>query len=147
MERIKDFEDELDDEHEVAVQLASFGKDILLSVTSIEFSNPSTLVFHGFINEQKATLIQHTSMLNFLLLAVPKQDTKKPPRRNGTYMSAKNVYNTNVYLSDAFKFEDINVQQPIWNTSLNHGGRPTSWIKIHTDIAGNLVTAYPVPGL
>jgi hypothetical protein len=83
MERIKDFEDELDDEHEVAIQLASFGKDILLNVTDIGYSNPNTLVFYGFVNGNSATLIQHMSMLNFLLLAVKKQEPEKPPRRIG----------------------------------------------------------------
>ncbi|GHV10407.1 hypothetical protein FACS1894217_15850 [Clostridia bacterium] len=86
MERIKDFEDELDDEHEVAVQLASFGKDILLNVTDIGYSNPHTLVFHGFVNGQNATLIQNMSMLSFLLLAVKKQEPTKPPRRIGFYV-------------------------------------------------------------
>lgn len=87
--RIKNFEDELDDEHEVAVQLASFGKDILLNVTDIGYSNPQTLVFYGFVNGQNATLIQHISMLSFLLLAVRKQDPDKPPRRIG--FCAENV--------------------------------------------------------
>jgi len=86
MKRIKDFEDELDDEHEIAVQLASFGKDILLSVTDIGYSNPHTLVFHGYVNGQNATLIQHMSMLSFLLLAVKKQNPEKPPRRIGFYV-------------------------------------------------------------
>ena len=77
MERIKEFEDDLDDEHEVAIKLASFGQSILLSVTDIGFSNPFTLVFYGFVDGQPATLIQHMSMLNFLLIAVKKEDPKK----------------------------------------------------------------------
>ena len=83
VERIKDFEEELDEDHEVALQLASFGQSITLSVTDIGYSNPSTLVFHGFVGEQHATLIQHMSQLNFLLLAVPKADPTKPARRIG----------------------------------------------------------------
>lgn len=83
MARIHDFEQTLDDEHEVGIMLASFGKDITLSVTSIEYSNPTTLVFHGYVGTQQATLIQHVSQLNFLLLAVKKVDPEKPPRRIG----------------------------------------------------------------
>ena len=83
MKQIKDFEDELDDEHEIAIQLASFGKDILLNVTDIGFSNPNTLVFYGLVNGQNASLIQHMSMLSFLLLAVKKQEPTKPARRIG----------------------------------------------------------------
>jgi len=86
MERIKDFEKDLDDEHEVAIQLTSFGKDILLNVTDIGYSNPNTIVFYGFVNGQKATLIQHMSMLSFLLLAVRKPEPEKPARRIGFYV-------------------------------------------------------------
>lgn len=83
MERIKKFEDTLDNDHEVALRLASFGQSITLSVVDIGYSNPSTLVFHGYVGDQPATLIQHMSQLNFLLLAVKKADPEKPPRRIG----------------------------------------------------------------
>ena len=42
--RIKEFEEDLDDEHEVAVKLASFGQSITMGVTDIGYSNPSTLI-------------------------------------------------------------------------------------------------------
>ena len=83
MERIKEFEDELDNDHEVGIQLASFGQSINLAVTEIGYSNPSTLVFYGYVGDQRATLIQHMSQLNFLLLAMKKTDPEKPPRRIG----------------------------------------------------------------
>ena len=83
IERIKEFEDALDNDHEVALRLASFGQSITLSVVDIGYSNPSTLVFHGYVGDQPATLIQHMSQLNFLLLAVKKADPEKPPRRIG----------------------------------------------------------------
>lgn len=83
MERIKEFEDSLDDDHEIAIRLASFGQSITMSVTEIGYSNPSTLVFYGLIGDQRATLIQHVSQLNFLLLSVKKEDPEKPPRRIG----------------------------------------------------------------
>lgn len=81
--RIKEFQDELDDDHEVALQLASFGQSITLAVTSIGYSNPNTLVFYGYVDGHPATLIQHMTQLNFLLLSMPKQDPEKPPRRIG----------------------------------------------------------------
>lgn len=83
LDRIKEFEDQLDDDHEVAVKLASFGQSITMSVVEIGYSNPSTLVFYGFVGEQPAELIQHINQLNFLLLAVPKKNPEKPPRRIG----------------------------------------------------------------
>ena len=75
--RIKEFEEDLDNDHEVGIKLASFGQSITMSVTEIGYSNPSTLVFYGFVGEQPATLIQHVSQLNFLLLAVKKADPEK----------------------------------------------------------------------
>ena len=83
MERIREFESGLNDDEEVLVQLASFGHSITMAVTEIGFSNPSTLVFYGYVNGQSATLIQHMSQLNFLLLAAKKADPEKPPRRIG----------------------------------------------------------------
>jgi len=83
LKRIKQFEDSLDEEHEIALKLASFGQSVTLSVTGVGYSNPSTLVFYGYVNDQPATLIQHVSQLNFLLLAVKKADPERPPRRIG----------------------------------------------------------------
>ena len=33
----------------------------------------------------------------------------------------------------------------IGNSALKYGGKETTWIKIFTDKAGNLITTYPVP--
>ena len=81
MKEIKNFEETLDDDHEVALKLTSFGQSITLSVTEIGYANPSTLFFYGYIGESPATLIQHISQLNFLLLATKKADPDQPPRR------------------------------------------------------------------
>lgn len=80
---IKKFQDKLDDEHEVGLQLASFGQSILLNVTGVGYSNPSLIHFYGYYNDNKAHLIQHINQLNFLLLSVPKTDPEKPARRIG----------------------------------------------------------------
>lgn len=81
MEEIRDFEMGLDNNHEVLIQLASFGKSITLAVTDIGYANPSTLFFYGQVNGKDATLIQHISQLNFLLLAAEKPDPNAAPRR------------------------------------------------------------------
>ena len=83
MDLIKDFESDLDNDHEVGIRLASFGQSITMSVTQIGYANPSTLIFYGYVGDQAATLIQHMSQLNFLLLSVPKADPEKPPHRIG----------------------------------------------------------------
>ena len=80
---IKDFENSLDDEHEVALKLASFGQSITLSVTNIGYSNPSLIHFYGYVGNDKAHLIQHVNQLNFLMIAVPKANPKKPARKIG----------------------------------------------------------------
>lgn len=83
MESIKEFENTLDDDHEVGMLLASFGQSLLLAVESVEVGDGSTLIFIGRLNDQRTTLIQSISQLNFLLMAVPKQDPTKPARRIG----------------------------------------------------------------
>lgn len=83
MECIKKFEENLDNDHEVAVKLASFGQTILLSVTSIGYSNPSLIHFYGYVNDQYSELIQHVSQLNFLLMSVEKDNPDREARRIG----------------------------------------------------------------
>ena len=83
IDQIEAFEAALDSDHEVAVQLASFGQTVTLGVTDITCSNPSILVFRGYVGDEHATLIQHVSQLNFLLLAVKKPVPEKPARRIG----------------------------------------------------------------
>ena len=83
IEQIRKFEASLDQNHEVAIRLASFGTSILMSVEDLGYQNPDVLYFYGKVNGEEAQLIQHASQLNFLLLAVQKPDPKKPPRRIG----------------------------------------------------------------
>lgn len=83
IEQIKTFEDELDDDHEVALKLASFGSSVVMYVMTIGYQNPDMLYFYGFVEGQPAQLIQHMSQLNFLITSVEKEDKTKPARRIG----------------------------------------------------------------
>lgn len=83
MESIKDFESELDNEHEIALKLTSFGETITLAVTDIGYHNPSIIIFYGYVNGKPAKLIQHISQLSFLMIAVPKNEPDRPARRIG----------------------------------------------------------------
>lgn len=83
MEEIYNFEQELDNEHEVALKLASFGTNITMVVTSVGYQNPDMLYFYGYVNGQVAQLIQHISQLNFLITAIERKDKSKPARRIG----------------------------------------------------------------
>lgn len=83
IEQIKDFEEGLDDDHEVALKLASFGSAIMMYVVTIGYQNPDMLYFYGFVDGQPAQLIQHMSQLNFLITSVEKIDKDKPAGRIG----------------------------------------------------------------
>lgn len=83
LEQIHDFETSLDDDHEIALHLASFGTSVTMIVTNIGYQNPDILYFHGLINGKKSQLIQHASQLNFLLTSVEREDKTKPARRIG----------------------------------------------------------------
>lgn len=88
MEEIANFESNLDDDHEVALRLASFGSSITMIVTSISYQNPDMLYFYGFVNGRDAQLIQHVSQLNFLITSVEREDKSTPVRRIGFHPSA-----------------------------------------------------------
>lgn len=83
MNAISDFEKELDDNLEVAVQLAAFGQSVVMQVIGLGYSNPSLIHFYGFVNGSKSELIQNITQLNFLILAVPKTEPNRPARRIG----------------------------------------------------------------
>lgn len=81
--QIEEFQNNLDEEHEIALQLASFGTSILMQVTSISYQNPDLFYFYGFVNGKYSQLIQHSSQLNFLLTSIEREDKSKPARRIG----------------------------------------------------------------
>ena len=83
MEQIHSFEKDLDEDHEIALKLASFGSSTTMIITDVGYQNPDMLYFYGFVNGKEAQLIQHTSQLNFLITSVERQDKSKPARRIG----------------------------------------------------------------
>ncbi len=84
--QIKEFESSLDDKHEVAIRLASFGQSLLMAVHEICYANPSLIIFYGIVQEQESILIQHISQLNFLLTSVERV-SNKPKRQIGFSIS------------------------------------------------------------
>lgn len=87
IENIRDFEQDLDNEHEIAIQLSSFGSSITMIVTDIGYQNPDMLYFYGYVNGKYSQLIQHTSQLNFLITSVEREDKNIPARRIGFNLS------------------------------------------------------------
>lgn len=83
MEQIYAFEQTLDDNHEIALKLASFGVSTTMVVTEIGYQNPDMLYFYGYVNGVESQLIQHVSQLSFLLTSVERADKSAPARRIG----------------------------------------------------------------
>jgi hypothetical protein len=78
----KDFEDGLDNEHEVGLRLVSFGNTSVYRILDIGFWGPDIIIFHCLDNDGNAAdLIQNVAQLNVLLLGLPKLEEK--PRRIG----------------------------------------------------------------
>ena len=83
-QQILDFQETLDSEHEVALEITtSTGTLVTIYVTSISPQEPNLLCFDGFVNNEKAHLVQHISQLNFLIVAKELEDKTQPPRRIG----------------------------------------------------------------
>jgi hypothetical protein len=79
---IKQFEGALDDEHEVGARLVSFGHNLTFHVQDMGYYGPDMIVFYGRNDQgEPVQLIQHTSQLSVLLVAVRKQ--AEQPRRIG----------------------------------------------------------------
>ena len=82
-EQIEEFQAKLSDDVDVCVPLASFGASMIMQVTGMSYQNPDMLYFYGYINGEKTQLIQHVSQLNFVLMAVKKEEPEREQRRIG----------------------------------------------------------------
>lgn len=80
---ISNFEDSLDNEYEVGVMLTNFGQSVVMQVTEIGYEKSVLMIFKGYVNGQRATLIQHVNQLNFLLVATTRSEPEKPKHRIG----------------------------------------------------------------
>lgn len=79
---IKDFEDQLDSEHEIGARLVSFGQAVTFHIHNVGYWGPDIISFDGVNSEgEKVQLIQHISQLSVLLVAMMKLEEK--PRRIG----------------------------------------------------------------
>jgi hypothetical protein len=69
----KDFEEGLDEEHEIGMRLVSFGNSNIYRILDIGYWGPDIIIFHCLTQDgYPADLIQNVSQLNVLLLALPK---------------------------------------------------------------------------
>lgn len=79
---IQDFEKTIDDDHEVALLLTSFGHSITMQVTEVSYEEPVLMIFRGYVGGVMSTLIQHVSQLNFLLTSTVREQDR-PKRKIG----------------------------------------------------------------
>lgn len=80
---IRNFEQQLDADHEVAMGFA--GSDAgVLTIEGVGFFEPDLITFYGRDEDgMKTQLIQHVSQLSVMLRAVPKAEPEEPARRIG----------------------------------------------------------------
>lgn len=77
-----DFENALDDEHEIGIRLVSFGYNDAYHISGLGYWGPDMMIFNCSAGDgSPVDLIQNISQLNVLLLALPKVGEK--PRRIG----------------------------------------------------------------
>ena len=80
---INDFEVDMPDDMQAGGKFVAFHDDVL-SIDDIGYRNPDIVIFYGTLSDgSKAQLVQHSSQLNLLLVAVPRQDTSTPRRKIG----------------------------------------------------------------
>ncbi len=79
IERIQNFESKLNQEHEVGMQLVSFGMSTQFSVLRLGYIDPSIIWFEGILPDgSHVELLQHVSQISFLMVALKRDDPEKP---------------------------------------------------------------------
>lgn len=86
---IKNFEEHLDNQQEVAMGFAG-GDAGILRIEGIGYFAPDIITFYGRDeSEARTQLVQHVSQLNVLLRALPKSPASEEPRRIGFRLAAE----------------------------------------------------------
>lgn len=73
---IQEYEEKLDNAHEVGVMMTNFGQSVIMQVVEISYEEPVLMVFKGYVNGKESVLIQHMNQLNFLLTALDRVEEK-----------------------------------------------------------------------
>lgn len=80
---IQNFEEQLDNEHEIAVGFVG-GDAGVLRIEGLGFFDPDIVTFYGTDGGgTKTQLIQHVTQLSVMLRAIPKEDTEIAAKRIG----------------------------------------------------------------
>lgn len=87
---IREFEANLDHDHELGARMVSFGTTVQFPIVDMGYWNPDIVTFDGVDeNGHRMKLIQNVSQLNVLLVAMPKRVDNEPPRRIGFVLEAR----------------------------------------------------------
>ena len=85
---IQNFEQQLDNEHEVAMGFAG-GDAGVMRIEGMGFFDPDMITFYGSDSMGvKTQLVQHVSQLSVMLRALPKPAEEEPPTRIGFRLAA-----------------------------------------------------------
>lgn len=80
---IKNFEEQLDNEHEIAMGFVGDGAGVL-RIEGLGYYDPDIITFYGSDGTgSKTQLIQHVSQLSVMLRALPKRTAAEAPNRIG----------------------------------------------------------------
>ena len=81
---ITDFDESLDDAHEVGIRLVTFGQAITFHLEALGYWNPYLISFAGSTEDgNPVELIQHVNQISVLLMKLPRKDLTKPKRKIG----------------------------------------------------------------
>ena len=81
IEQINEFESALPNDMQAGGRLVS-SNNFTFSISDVGYWNPDIIIFYGEDpSGSKLRLLQHTSQLNLLLVAVPRTDELSRPRR------------------------------------------------------------------
>ncbi|MBD3675556.1 MAG: hypothetical protein HUJ26_18750 [Planctomycetaceae bacterium] len=84
---IAEFDQELDEAHEVGVRLVSFGQTVSFHLEDIGYWNPSLISFKGTsVEGEPVELIQHVNQISILLMKLPRKDPESPKKPFGFQM-------------------------------------------------------------
>ncbi|GEM_PF-6388573 len=85
MKQAASFESDLTDEEELGGFFASFGREVLVRIEDVGYQNPYFLTFDGVAIEsgKRVRLVQHTTQLSVLFVAVPRAPEHPTPKRIG----------------------------------------------------------------
>ena len=84
LKQISEFNNKIDDDSEVGIQLVSYGQTIQFYIDKVGYINPSLIRLVGFMdNGNPIELLQHITQLSFVLIRAKKLEPEKPKRRIG----------------------------------------------------------------